>query len=382
VRGILQSVKAIEKAHLLRLAVLVLVALAGLGSASIFGWEGLEHSLPYILVASALLCFGLYMAVYGIDKTEAKRHWRVVLIAVTFGVLCKYLVIFLSAFLLTQNWEYAVLGMAVAQIDPLSVAALQDDPRMNPRTKTVLNMWASFDDPMTALATPFILGISANIAHQSFAEGGNWADVLVDILPFAAALLLVGFVALRRRMHEARGTKGLVHKIDENEKGKNIVAGGVGAAVVPARLYSLAALLGWFVRPKWLGEGRRAELLTNTALYGATFLLGVLLANGVDWKGGLILGVATYVSQILVAWLVMWVSALTSKTESEHKLSKRDTWHLALAQQNGITAIVLALNLEPFIDGAVAAVSLAIVVINLLNFSVNWVYDRAESRTA
>lgn len=374
--------KAVEKAHLMRLAILVIVALGGWGSALLFGWQGLEHSLPYVLVASALLCFGLYMAVYGIDKVEAKLHWRIVLIAVTFGVLCKYIVIFLSAYAFTTDWRYAVLGMAVAQIDPLSVAALQDDPRMNPKTKTILNMWASFDDPMTALATPFILGIAANIAHAHLYESGDWFDVFKGVLPFAVALLLVGVIALRRRLHDTRGTRGWVHKLDDDEKTKSAALGVVGLASIPTRLYSIAAMTGWIIRPKWLGVGRRAELLTNTALYGATFLLGILLAGGVDWVGGIVLGCATYASQVIVAWLVMWFATRISKTErdDDRRLSRRDTWHLALAQQNGITAIVLALNLEPVINGAVAAVSLAIVVVNLLNFVFNWGYDRLEAR--
>jgi NhaP-type Na+/H+ or K+/H+ antiporter len=374
--------KEVEKAHILRLAILVFIALGGLSSALLFGWHGLEHSLPYVLVASTLLCFGLYMAVYGIDKLEAKRHWRIVLIAVTFGVMCKYIVIFLSAYAFTTDWRYAVLGMAVAQIDPLSVAALQDDPRMNAKTKTILNMWASFDDPVTALATPFILGIAANVAHAELYKSGDWFDTLKGILPFAIALLLVGFIALRRRLHDVRGTRGWVHKLDDDEKTKNTVLSGVGLVTAPTRLYSIAAMTGWLIRPKWLGVGRRADLLTNTALYGATFLLGILLAGGVDWVGGIVLGCATYASQILVAWLVMWFGTRISKTERDdnERLSHRDTWHLALAQQNGITAIVLALNLEPVIPGAVAAISLAIVVVNLLNFGFNWGYDRLETK--
>lgn len=360
--------------HLSRLA--VLAGIAGIGTllAWLFGWEGVEHSWLYILVASALLCFGLYMAVYGIDRAEAKRHWRVVTIAVTFGVFAKYLLIFASAFLLTQDWKYAILGMAVAQIDPLSVAALEKDERMTPRTRTVLAMWASFDDPMTAIATPFILGLAASKVSQNFAEGESWTDLLLDLVPFILALLVVGIVTLRTRMNKPHPA-AFWKKIEDSEKHKTGIIGLIGAVATPLRLYSGAALTGWFIRPKWLG-GRAAELAVNTALYGATFLLGILLAGGVDIRGGIILGIATYGSQILVAWLVVWLSLLVSRKEGQHKLSKRDTWHLALAQQNGITAIVLALNLEPFINGAVAAVSLAIVVINLLNFAVNWVFDR------
>lgn len=375
--------KQVEKAQLLRLAVLLFVACTGATVALGFGLHGLEHSLVYVLIASALLCFGLYMAVFGIDKVEAKRHWRIVLIAVTFGVLCKYLLIFGATYLVTHNWHYAVLAMAVAQIDPLSVAALQSDPRMNSRTKTILNMWASFDDPMTALATPVLLGVTASVAHQQLLLGTKWTDVLIDVAPFIAAILFVALFAFWRRMNTDKPAQ-VVRKLHESEHSKHTLLGVIGLLAIPMRLYSAAALTGWFVRPAWLGEGRRAELLTNVALYGSTFLLGILLADGVDVVGGLALGVATYGSQIIVAWIVVKLSLVVSKQEAQadHKLSVRDTWQLALSQQNGITAIVLALTLESVIHGAVAVVSMAIVVINLLNFAANWVFDRLQKQHA
>jgi NhaP-type Na+/H+ or K+/H+ antiporter len=357
---------------------LIIAALAGLILAVVFGWQGLEHSSWYVLVASALLCFGLYMAVYGIDRQEAKRHWRIVLIAVTFGVVCKYLIIFGITYLVTQNWQYAVLGMALAQIDPLSVAALSSDKRMTKRTRTILNMWAACDDPMTAIATPLLLGAAATLAHQKMAEGSSWVDVLVSIAPFAGTLLVVGLLALYRRMKSKNVHAILQEKLDNHEPGKNVISGLTAIIAIPMRLYSMAALAGWFVRPSWLGVGRRAEFALNIALYSATFLLGILLAGGVDITGGITLGVATYGSQVIAAWLVMWAALLVSKKEnhSKSKLSRRDTWHLALSQQNGITAIVLALNLEPVINGSVAVVSLAIVTVNVLNAVCNGLFDR------
>jgi NhaP-type Na+/H+ or K+/H+ antiporter len=297
---------------------------------------------------------------------------------VTFGVVCKYLIIFGATYLVTQNWQYAVLGMALAQIDPLSVAALSGDKRMTKRTRTILNMWASFDDPMTAIATPLLLGAAASLAHQKIAEGSDWLDILASVAPFAGTLLVIGLLALYRRMRSKNIHAILQDKLDRREPGKNVVTGLTGIIAVPMRLYSMAALAGWFVRPTWLGVGRRAEFALSTALYGATFLLGILLAGGVDIVGGVTLGIATYGSQIIAAWLVMWAALLVSKKEkrSKSKLSRRDTWHLALSQQNGITAIVLALNLEPVINGSVAVVSLAIVTVNILNAIGNGLFDR------
>jgi NhaP-type Na+/H+ or K+/H+ antiporter len=369
------EVKAIAHTQLGQLALLLVVALFGLGASLAFGWRGVEHSLGYMLLASALLCFGLYMAVFGIEREEALRNWKIVVVAITFGVACKYLLIFGATYIVTRDWHYAVLAMAVAQIDPLSVAALNNDKSISPRTRSIINMWASFDDPMTALLTPLILGLVSNAAHQDLAAGSGWLDVLVDILPFVVALLAVGLLALfRHRFSLAK----LQQKLDGNEKSKGIGAVMIGVVAVPFRIFSLAASAGWFVRVGWLAVGRRAEFALNIALYGATFMLGILLAGGVDWLGGLVLGIATYMSQIVAAWLVRWGASRLERRENraETFLPHKDTWQVAFTQQNGITAIILALNLESIISGSVAVVSFAIIVVNVLNFSVNSTFRR------
>lgn len=357
-----------------RLVRLVGIALAGLFLALAFSLQGIEHTLGYALTASMLLYFGLYMAVFGIDKEEARHHLRIVAIAITLGVLCKYLLIFGVTYWLTGDIHYAILSMAVAQIDPLSVAALNNDKRLAPQTRTILNMWASFDDPMTAIATPVILVTTAHFAQQRFASGASLTDVLFSLTPFILALVLIAVVFVRRRLG-LHGPSRLMQRFEKSESAQTSAVVLAGVIAIPLRLYSLAALVGWFARIKWLGKGRRAEVSLNLALYGATFLLGLLLSGGVDWRGGLVLGAATYLSQVIVAWLVMWVATKTGK-QGAHRLSRRDTWHLALGQQNGITAIVLALNLAPLVPGAIGVVSLAIVTVNSLHFIANWLFDR------
>ena len=126
--------------NLRRLGGLIALALLGLSFAVAFDFHNLEQSLWYGITASLLLSVGLFMAVAGIDKQEARREWRVVTVAVTIGVLCKYALIFGALYLAIWQWQYAVLAMAMAQIDPLSVAALASDSRMSVRTKTVLAM--------------------------------------------------------------------------------------------------------------------------------------------------------------------------------------------------------------------------------------------------
>ena len=348
----------------IRLALLLCFAGVGVAIALVGELRGFEHSLAYGLIASSLLCFGLYMAVYDIDKQKAKQHWLIVVIAITVGVICKYLLIFGSVFAITQDWRYAVLAMTMAQIDPLSIAALSDNPRMQPAIRTVLSMWASFDDPMTALLTPLLLGAVASITGQQMGGDISWQGMLLTLSPFILLLVVVWFNAIFR------------HRGGREREGARTVGTAVAIVVaIPFKLFSLAAVAGWVFRPKWIGQGRRASIALSVALYGATFLLGLLLAGGVNIFGGVILGVATYLSQCLAAWLVVWLSTRRRKGVSARHFSTRDTWHLALSQQNGITAIVLALNLEVVLPGSVAVVSIAILCVNVLHFGANAVFD-------
>ena len=77
--------------------------------------------------------------------------------------------------------------------------------------------------------------------------------------------------------------------------------------------------------------------------------------RGIDPVSGLVLGLAAFSAQAVVA------AALT------RGLPRSDRVGLALAQQNGITAIILALWIEKTYPGAVAILGPAIVVVNLLH---------------
>ena len=58
------------------------------------------------------------------------------------------------------------------------------------------------------------------------------------------------------------------------------------------------------------------------------------------------------------------------------KVWRGDRARLALGQQNGLTAIILALLLEPNFPGTIAVVAPAIIVVNLLHALCNGLYDR------
>ncbi len=349
-----------ERAQIRRNLQLVLIATLGVIFALMCRISGAQRSVIYTGAATTLLFIGLYFAVYFIDKEEAKRHWRIVAIAVTFGVICKYFIILLMTLVALQQWQYAVFAMAMAQIDPLSVAAISKDSRMNAQTKAVLNAWASFDDPITGVATWLMLGLIAKTAHQKIASDSDWSSILIGLSPFILTIVLVTVFKLTRLPRA------------KSDVAKTGIVGAIAFVAIPLKAFSASALAGWFIRPKWLSKF--ADKFTQLALCGATFMLGMILADGVNVIGGIVLGVATYLSQIVVGWLVMRLA--TSKSKKGAAFSTRDTWQIALAQQNGITAIVLALNLETMVSGAIATIALAILVVNTLNFGANMVFDR------
>ncbi len=76
---------------------------------------------------NTLLAIGLYGSTYGIDLAEARAHVRLILLAITVGVLFKAVLIGLPLWWLFDDPRYLILGVAVAQIDQLSVAALNRD---------------------------------------------------------------------------------------------------------------------------------------------------------------------------------------------------------------------------------------------------------------
>jgi hypothetical protein len=143
----------------------------------------------------------------------------------------------------------------------------------------------------------------------------------------------------------------------------------VGALAVQFTLLFALAVIGLFVRPKL---GRRLDTLTSVALLMATFAIGLVLVGGIEPVKAVVLGAAAYAAQIVVALL----------------LTVRRTWRgdragPALAQQNGMTAIILALLLEPNFPGTIATVAPAIVVVNVLHAVCNGLWNRAvPSRNA
>ncbi|GII81187.1 hypothetical protein Sru01_61690 [Sphaerisporangium rufum] len=422
---------------------LTMLAAAALGLAvarATDGAGGLDTSSWYLWGVSLLLAVGLYGSASGIPA-DAVHDLRVVVTAVTVGVLLKTALIAGVMYVAGGlRPEAMILGVAVAQIDPLSVAALAGRSRMSRRAKSLLLSWASFDDPVTALLTVYLMAFALDGgAARSAGVSGYLADLGLN-LGFAAAAGL-GWLAARRLRRATRppattaaaappgslpppapaalsapaetafaeaapaeaapatlstppvpsgagraepsaasGVAGAVARM------RGVLAPGEApapsavfravATLVLAVLIAIAAwrfwmlgiaLIGLFYRP---GIAALTDKVTQAAFLVATFVLGMLLVDGVDLRLGLVLGCAAFGAQIVAGLLIA------------RRLPRVDRVYLALGQQNGITAVILSLALEPYLPYAVSVVAPAILVVNLLHLAANGAFDRHERLAA
>ncbi|MEU5694672.1 hypothetical protein [Actinosynnema sp. NPDC020468] len=348
---------------------LTLLAALGAGwiTAAAAGLDGVEHSAAYGYFITALLGFGLYASASGIEIAEFRKEFRTIAVAVTLGVLAKTaLIAGVLWFAFRADPRYLLLAVAVAQIDPLSVASVLAKSRMSDSAKALLAAWAAFDDPMTVLLTVYLSGFVL-------------ADSIGGLDSFGVNLLLNAVLAAgawglyrlwrhwsgRPKWHPGRNARVAIRWLAL----LSVLA--IGYVAVKFSLLLGLAVIGLFFRPvseKYLS--RAAEVCVVVA----TLAVGLVLAGDFDLgligvTGGLLLGAAAFASQAVVAW------ALTLP-----KRWRGDRVRLALGQQNGLTAIILALLLEPLLEGSIAIVVPAVITVNLLNYGTNAWYDAWSDR--
>lgn len=362
-----------------QLAVLVVVTMLGLVTAQGFHAYNVAQLVVFVTTAMALLCFGIYMAIVSIDKQDAIDHMPLVVIALFAGVLAKYLLIFYFTISLTGDPRYVVWGMTTAQIDPLLAAAVAKDERVPKGVRTVLRMWAAMDDPATAALMPLLIKF-AGVFGYYLPQADKIGSAQQVLLPFALAIGLVSLFLLVQRLGMLRSLFG---SREAAYSGRDTTVGVVGSLSVALRWPIVMAVVAWFVRPKWALDEKFSSRALNAALLIATFMLGVLMADGVDWYGGVVLGLSTFVSHILVTIVIIGAANLWLNRGKRRRLqlSLTGILKLALGQQNGITAIILSLNAEVYVPGSVAVVSVAIMVTNLTNYALNAVFDRCVAPT-
>lgn len=341
-----------------RLLVLLAAALAGFAVAQLAGIHGVEHSSAYFYAASALLAIGLYGSTHGIDLDEVRQSLRVVVTAVTLGVLLKAAIIALVMYLaFSSSPMYLVFAVAVAQIDPLSTAAAMSGSRLSARAQSILRAWSSFDDPITMLLAIYLSALTLNLLDRessTLALGGvvTFGVNLVLNLAFAAVVALL-WLGVRKIGHA---------------RGRQVAEVGLVLAALVVGVWQFlmlgVALIGLIARP---AVDRALDRAVRAAFVVAAVGIGVLLVGGISVLPAVVLGLATYFAQVVVGLLLTW------------RMARTDRIYLALAQQNGITAMILALLLEPDFPGAVAVVAPAILVINLLHSVFTGVYDRRRA---
>jgi hypothetical protein len=303
-------------------------------------------------VTGGLLAVGLYASVYGISRPHARRDLARILVAITFGVLVKaVLIAAVLAMVFRGRTEYLILAAAMAQIDPLSVSALMDRRDMSLRAKSLLAAWASFDDPVTTVLVVYVSALVLDDASSFGAGVGAYGGTLL-LNAALVAVAWLGWAALSRSWR-GRGTQVARPRAGRGWWVGQIVALTVLLVVASWQFLMLGlAAAALFFRPVL---GRAVGWAVNVALTVATLLLGVLLTRGVDVWAGLVLGAATFAAQIVVGAAVSF------------GFTRRDRIALCLSQQNGITAIILALLLQPMLPDAVAIVAPAILTVNVLH---------------
>ncbi|MFE8990057.1 hypothetical protein ACFYMI_19905 [Streptomyces collinus] len=330
--------------------------------------QDLARTPGYLYAAGLLLAIGLYGSTHDIDFADVRRSLKVVLVAVTVGVVVKASLIATVMVLAFDRPEYLVLGIAVAQIDPLSVAATQRSDRVSSRAKAILSVWAAFDDPMTVLLTVYFSALALRYGAGPAGDGSVVADtatVFGDLL-----LNLVLFAAVAALWWAATAWSG--QGGPARRPGARPPADVVALVLVVALILFAAqdmmvlavALTGLLVRLGRFGAG--LEPAVALAFLIASAVLGVVLASGqVLLREGLVLGASAFAAQLLVTLLI-------SRLLVRPRLTWPDLVHLGFGQQNGITAILLALALEPRFPGTVGVVGPAILTVNLLHHTFQW----------
>lgn len=350
---------------------LVLLVVAGALIALTLNIHQLQNSGWYSTIITTLLAVGLYASTYGIDLKEARQHSKIIISAVTIGVIFKAAFTGIVLSILFHDPFFFILGIAVAQIDPLSVAGLMKGNRMSKKAKSILSSWASFDDPVTVLLSLYAPLLIMQIFGAHF--GGIAEEATTDgpLIAYAGEIgLNLGIAALVFCLYTTLRfyTKQITARVAAGASVATCLLLAISFSVSIASFAMLGiALIGLFLRP--VAIGKFIDTAVTWALCLAAFLLGLLLIDGISVWQGVALGVVAYVAQVIAGFILT------------RKLGKKDRWHIAFAQQNGITAIILALLFETTHPGTVAIVAPAIIVINTLHWVCNSMVDKYLIKT-
>lgn len=240
---------------------------------------------------------------------------------------------------------------------------MQQKGRLTAQAKTILAAWSSFDDPITvilAIYLPVFLGSIFPTQNKMFTAMHAYGG-LFGYLTALGINILYAFVIYLFWLFLKRSTKHPNYFV--------LLSIIIISYLFMLTTFSFAiyffwmlgiALVGLFMRPK---IEKFITLAVHWALSMAAVLLGVLLIHGINVVVGILIDISAFAAQMFVGYILC------------KKLPQKDKIHIALAQQNGITSIILALLFEPYYAGTVAIVAPAILTINILHGISNMIID-------
>lgn len=335
---------------------LLCCAAAGLLLTSALGLQGAHHEQWFAYVTVGLLAVGLYSATCRIDLAQAKADLPLIARIITVGVVVKAALIGGSLALLFGDVRLTILGVVMAQIDPVSTAALESSERLSPRMRTLVRACSSGDDPVTVLLMwAVVQGI--HLQYDDVAQSLlDYVDVLGRNVVLAG--LVVGVAWWTRRMRRFAPLPPL--------------AAGATLAVSTGSMLTMA-LTGLFLR--WESVDRWIDRITRAIFVLATMALGVVLAADLggpeQWLMGVVLGLLTFGAHAVVA-----LTPLIGRS-----LAWTDRMYFALAQQNGLTATMLAIAVPASVyPHAGPVIGSAIVTVTIVHTVANAVWDINRKR--
>jgi NhaP-type Na+/H+ or K+/H+ antiporter len=302
--------------------------------------QDIIHTSLFQILVDIILAVGLYGAVFGIDINEFKKNFKFIFNIVTIGVIFKVLFVGSIMYIFTNNPLSFLLATVIAQIDPVSVASLDNaKSKLSEKGKTILRAWAAFDDPITVVLAISISMIILSIQNSPL-------DILYNELRnilFASIIYIIYII-----------------KTEKNNFFLNLLLLISFIVSIYFELFLAIAIIGLFLRPKLFFLDKIIYILFLIV----SFIIGILINNGVNILDGIILGILTIIAQTVTTFIL-------GKT-----LIQYDKYRLSLAQQSGITAITLSLFLSIKHDNIISTIIVAIITINILYIILNLILEK------
>ncbi len=315
---------------------------------------GIEIFAPF---AGLALVIGLYSSVVGIDLNAIANRKLTAVIVVTIAVPLQILATGAVMYLIYPVGVSFLLAVAMTQIDPLSVdTLLEDKESMSPEAKGLLRIWASFDDPVTVLfgfliLLPLITGTSPSTT--GFDTLGVILYVALNTLPALAVWLLQKYTPLF-----SYRLVGLLVLI------------GLLTLAFFTQSYLLAAILGLILRPL---PDNYLHNTTTLLYYTIVFVVGMAIySHNQDLADGIRIGAILAIVEFFV------IQPLTALIVFNGTVN--DVFRIAYAQQNGLTTLLMGIAFQTLGVDVLYILLPGIVIVNILNLTVNKIYSWKEAR--